>query len=295
VAVCAPSSVVDAERLAEGLRALEALGLQPYVPAGAYARELFMAGPAAQRAADLHAAFEDDSVAGVVCARGGAGLLQLLPQLDLERLLAHPKVLLGYSDVTPLHAALNARGLVTFHGPMVASDFAEAGRVHRESLLAAVMGEGQRYASAPGELSPLHAGIGEGVLLGGCLSLLSAQAGTPWALRPWADTLLFIEDVNERPYRVDRMLWQLRASGAFEHVRGIVLGEMAGCEAGADVAYRLADVVRGALAGLDVPVALGLRSGHVSRGNVTLPFGVRARLACEGQRAEFAVLEDSVS
>jgi muramoyltetrapeptide carboxypeptidase len=281
--------------LAEGLRALEALGLQAHVPEGVYARELFMAGPVSQRVADLHAAFEDDGIAGVFCARGGAGLLQLLPQLDIDRLMAHPKVFLGYSDVTPLHTALNARGLVTFHGPMVTSDFAEAGMVQRESLLAALMGEGQRYASGVGDLSSLHAGVAEGVLLGGCLSLLSAQAGTPWALRPRTDTVLFIEDVNERPYRVDRMLWQLRASGAFEHVRGIVFGEMLGCEAGADVSYRLADILRGALAGLDLPIAFGLRSGHVSAGNVTLPFGVRARLVChDDERAEFAVLEDAV-
>jgi len=294
VGVCAPCGPVAAERLAEGVSALEALGFVVQVPDGVYARELFMAGSIERRTQELHELFEDPGIAGVLCARGGAGLLQLMDALDLGRLLAHPKVLLGYSDITPLHVALNQRGLVTFHGPMVARDFAEAGLVDRASLMSAVMGEGRPYQSAAGELQPLRSGQAEGVLLGGCLSLLAALVGTPWALRPGEDALLFLEDWDEPPYRIDRLLWQLRASGTFERVRGVVLGEFLGCETAPQAQYRLVEVLRHSLRGLELPIALGLKSGHVSSGNITLPLGVRARLACDDTTASFALLEESV-
>lgn len=294
MAVCAPSGPVAPERLAEGIAALEALGFVVHVPEGVYARELFMAGSVERRAAELHELFADPGIAGLFCARGGAGLLQIMEALDFERLLAQPKVLLGYSDVTPLHAALNRRGLVTFHGPMVARDFAEPGLVDRASLLSAVMGEGRPYRSAPGDLQSLRDGQAEGRLLGGCLSLLASQAGTPFSLAPQDETLLFLEDWDEPPYRLDRMLWQLRAAGVFERVRGVVLGEMLGCETGPEAPYRLADVLRHSLRGLDLPIALGLKSGHVSSGNLTLPLGVQARLECAEGAASFAVLEEAV-
>lgn len=288
--VCAPSSAVDAGRLAEGARALEALGLRVLLPEGLLERELYNAGPAARRLEELYALFEDEQVQGVLCARGGAGLVHLLPALELERLLAFPKVFLGYSDVTPLHVALNARGLVTFHGPMVATDFPDPGRVHLESFLAAVMRDAPRYQA---QLESLRPGEAEAPLVGGCLSMLAALEGTPWALRPEEDVLLFLEDVDEPPYRVDRLLWQLRRAGALERVRGIVFGAMEGCESDSDVAWGLRDVLGRALSGLDLPVAFGLRSGHVSQGNVTLPLGVRARLEAGTEGARLAVLEDA--
>lgn len=292
--VCAPSGVVAAEPLARGVAALEELGLRVRVPEGLVgARDLFMAGSVTRRLDELHALYDDPAVTAIVCARGGAGVLQLLPHLDVRRLLAQPKILVGYSDVTPLHALLNQHGQVTFHGPMVARDFAE-GLVEHDSFRAAVMGEGAPLALAGEPLAALHAGVGEGVLLGGCLSLLAALCGTPWALRPSADALLFLEDWDEPPYRIERLLWQLRRTGLFERARGVVFGELRGCFPGADVPYRLEDVLRRALEGLDVPVAVGLPSGHTTRPNVTLPFGVRARLECGADGVRFEVLETAV-
>jgi muramoyltetrapeptide carboxypeptidase len=142
---------------------------------------------------------------------------------------------------------------------------------------------------------PLRGGHGEGVVRGGCLSILAAAAGTPWALASGGeDTILFLEDVDERPYRIDRMLLQLRESGALAGVRGVVFGDMKGCAPRLDEPYRLEEVLLEALDGLDVPVALGLSSGHTSSPAVTLPLGVRARLRC-GERASFEVLEAAVS
>jgi muramoyltetrapeptide carboxypeptidase len=177
---------------------------------------------------------------------------------------------------------------------MVAHELASGG-FHRESLLWALTGEGAPYATEEGELEALRPGQGEGRLRGGCLSILAAAAGTPWSLQPHDDTVLFIEDVDEPPYRIDRLLFQLRHSGALEGVRGIVFGDMRGCAPRMDADYSLEDVIREALDGLDVPIALGLSSGHTRSPNVTLPLGVRARLLCDPDGARFELLEPPVA
>lgn len=295
VGVCAPSGAVDAERLASGVRALEGLGLRVRVPRDlALARDLFMAGSVERRLDELYALVEDPEVAAVVCARGGAGVLQLLPHLDLARLSARPLIFVGYSDITPLHVLLQQRGGVSFHGPMVVRDFAE-GLADLGSFRAVLMGEGPPPALEGAPLVPLVDGAAEGRLMGGCVSLLASLCGTPWQLRPADDTLLFLEDWDEPPYRLERLLWQLRVAGLFARARGVVFGELPGCATPAGVPYALADVLRRALEGLGVPVALGLPSGHTTRPNLTLPFGVRARLECGPDLARFEVLESAVA
>jgi len=265
-------------------------------PAGLLERRGFTAGSVERRLEELYAAFEDEQVRGVVAARGGAGVIQLLERLDVTRLAAHPKVFLGYSDLTFLHVLLNQRGLATFHGPMVAREFADGG-YHRESLLAAVTGQGAPYVSEPDELLPLAPGTASGRLVGGCLAILAAGAGTPWALRGDAAEarILLLEDVDEPPYKVDRMLRQLRAAGVFEGVRGVLLGDFPRCSPGLDASYTLQDVILEALAGLALPIALGLSTGHTPHPNVTLPLGVQARLVCSDAQAEFRILEAAVA
>ncbi len=162
------------------------------------------------------------------------------------------------------------------------------------SLWHGLTGEGSPWASGPGEIVPLRPGTAQGVLRGGCLSLLAASVGTPWALHAPEPTILFLEDVDERPYRVDRMLRQLRLSGALAGVRGIVLGEMKGCAAGTEDGYTLHAIVLEALEGIAGPVAIGLPSGHTARPNVALPFGVRVRLECDEAEARFVVEEAAV-
>jgi muramoyltetrapeptide carboxypeptidase len=294
VGVCAPGGAVDAARLEKGTAALRQLGFEVRTSPGILDRARFSAGTVERRVAELHGLFEDDAVAGIVCARGGAGAGWVVPRLDAALLRAHPKVFVGYSDVTLLHLYLNRLGLVTFHGPMAAWELAN-GSYHRESFLWAVMGQGAPYASEPDELASLRPGEAAGVLRGGCLSLLAAAAGTPWALQAGGEpTLLFVEDVDERPYRIDRLLMQLRQSGALDGVSGIVFGDMKGCSPALDADYSLEDVILDALGGLDIPVALGLSSGHTTHPFVTLPFGVRARLTC-GDEARFELLEAAVS
>lgn len=294
--MCAPAGAVEADRLERGVAELRRLGFGVSAPGALLERRGFTAGSRERRLQELYAAFEDERVRGVAIARGGAGVVQLLEHLDVARLLAHPKVLLGYSDVTFLHTVLNERGLVTFHGPMVARELADGG-YHRESLLAAVTGQGAPYASEPDELLPLLPGVAQGRLVGGCLAILAAAAGTPWALRgdEGEARILLLEDVDEPPYKVDRMLRQLRAAGAFAGVRGVVLGDFPRCSPALDASYSLEQVILEALHGLEVPIALGLSTGHTPHPNVTLPLGVQARLECNGERAEFRILEAGVA
>jgi muramoyltetrapeptide carboxypeptidase len=295
VGIAAPSAVFDAALLAKGVAELEALGLRVRVPAGIEARARFAAGTPQRRAKELRALFEDDEVAAIVCARGGAGAIQLLPVLDPLLAQKHPKALVGSSDVSFLHAVLNGLGLVTFHGPMAAGDIGR-GTWDRDSFWSALSGEGAPLNTSPDDLVALRPGQARGRLLGGCLSILASAAGTPWALRPDHDgTILFLEDVSEPPYRIDRHLRQLRGAGAFEGLRGVVFGDMLSCAAPREADFSLEDVILDALDGLDVPVALGLSSGHVVRGALTLPLGVPARLVCERGEARLELLEHGVA
>ncbi len=297
IGVAAPSGPVDAERLGRGVAELERLGFTVLVAEGVLEHRGFTAGTVENRLRQLHGLFADPAVSAIMCARGGAGTVQLLPHLDRDLLQENPKPLVGYSDITCLHLEMERLGLTSLHGPMVARELADGGAAYdRASLWHALTGEGEPYASGPDDLVALAEGSGVGLLRGGCLSLLAAAAGTPWALRSLDQpTLLFVEDVDERPYRVDRMLRQLRASGALQGVSGVVFGDMKGCAPGFHEDYALEEILLEALQGLDVPVALGLSSGHTAHPNVTLPFGVPARLECTSGEARFAVLEAPVA
>jgi muramoyltetrapeptide carboxypeptidase len=294
VGVCAPSGAVGREAALRGVAALRALGFEVRFSESMFDRRFFTAGPAEGRLQELHALFADDAVAGIVCARGGAGAAALLAGLDPALIRAHPKVFVGYSDVTFLHLFLHRLGLVTVHGPMVARDLAD-GSYDALSLRSAISGEGPLFAAQGAPLRPLRPGVAEGRLRGGCLSILAAAAGTPWSLVPDDEgTILFLEDIDERPYRIDRMLFQLRASGGFEGVKGVVFGEMKGCAAFQSDGYSLEEVLLEALTGLDVPIAIGMPSGHTAGTGVSLPLGVRAHLRCDGNEARFEVLEAAV-
>jgi muramoyltetrapeptide carboxypeptidase len=296
VGVAAPAGPVDEARLRAGVSEIERLGFAVRVGDGVLDRRGFTAGTVDTRVRQLHDLLADEAVAAIACARGGAGVIQLLPHLDRDLLEQNPKLLVGYSDVTLLHLEMERLGITSLHGPMVARELADGDDAYdRASLWHALTGEGAPYASHPDDLVSLAAGKGEGVLRGGCLSLLAAAAGTPWAVRSSDEpTLLFVEDVDEKPYRVDRMLRQLRASGALQGVTGVVFGDMKGCTPSFHDDFRLEDVLLEALEGLEVPIALGLSSGHTTHPNLTLPLGVRARLECWGDEARFEVLEAPV-
>lgn len=293
ISVVAPGSSAQLERVEKGVAALRALGFVPSVGPNALHRgPLYFAGATEKRIADLHAAFADNQTAAVMCTRGGYGSNYLLDWLDLDVFRKHPKVFFAYSDLTGVQLRLlDELGIPAFHGPMAAADFYLADGVHRDSFNAAIAGEPYHVGAAEG-LRALRAGTAHGTLYGGCMSILVSLLGTPWEPRT-EGKLLFIEDVGTKPFQVDRMLWQLRKAGKLEGVRGIIFGEMLNCVSPGAAADLLDRAILNALDGFEGPIAIGLRSGHVSRQNVTLTFGAEAELRV-GDQTDLHLLEAAV-
>jgi muramoyltetrapeptide carboxypeptidase len=293
ISVISPASFAIPERSELGLKRLQQLGYSPRL--GSRARDrgpLFFAGQPEERTADLHAAFEDAATSMVAAVRGGYGSNYLLDRIDLDLIGRNPKPFFAYSDMTGLQLhLLDQLGLPAFHGPMVAADFYLEDGVHLESFRAAIEGRPYMVAAEEG-LRTLKAGSARGTLYGGCLSIIVAMIGTPWEPKT-EGTLLFLEDVSAKPYQVDRMIWHLRAAGKLDGVKGIIFGEMLDCSSPGASDDLLENAVLSALAGLDIPIAFGLRSGHVSRQNVTLVFGVEAELHA-GDAAQLDLLEPAV-
>jgi muramoyltetrapeptide carboxypeptidase len=294
IAVVAPASSADSQRITRGIQALRSLGYDAVAAEHLYGKHPpYFSGTPEDRLADLHRAFADPSVAAIVCARGGYGSNYLLEGLDLNLIRAHPKPFFAYSDMTVLQTwVLDQIGLVAFHGPMAAADFSVDNGVHLPSFHAALSGSLVQAGAEQG-IRVLHPGRARGVVYGGCLSILSSALGTPYASKT-EGKLVFLEDQAEKPYRIDRMLRQMILASKFEGVRGFIFGEMLGCDsAGADP--RLLDqVILEVLRDFDVPIAIGLRSGHVSADNVTLPLGIEAELILDGGEPLLRYLEPAV-
>ena len=294
ISVAAPASFAQPERVERGLDALRALGYVPRLSQHAVERgPLFFAGTREERLADLHAAFADETTSAVICLRGGYGSNYLLDGLDLSLIRNHPKPFFAYSDLTGVQLRLLDRlGLPAFHGPMAAADFYLENGVHLASFQAAITGEPYQVGPAEG-LRTLKPGRARGTLYGGCLSILVSLLGTPY--EPQTEgKLLFLEDVNAKPYQIDRMLWQLRQAGKLDGVRGIVFGEMLDCASPGASATLLDEVILRVFEDFDGPIAIGLRSGHVSRENVTLTFGVEAELRID-EEATLEMIEPAVT
>jgi muramoyltetrapeptide carboxypeptidase len=278
ISVLSPASFAKPERVDRGIERLRTLGFAPRLLANTQKRgPLFFAGTPEERLADFHVAFADPETAIVACVRGGYGSNYLLDGLDLSLIKQHPKPFAAYSDLTGIQLHLLDRlGLPVFHGPMVAADFALEDGVHLASFQSALAGK-PYSVGAPEGLRTLKPGVATGTLYGGCLSILVSLLDTPW--EPATEgKLLFIEDTGAKPYQIDRRLWQLRVAGKLDGVRGIVFGEMLDCSSPGASANLLDDVILHAFRDADIPIAIGLRSGHVSRQNVTLTFGVQAEL-----------------
>jgi len=278
VSIIAPASFARQERIDGGVERLVCLGFTPRLGENVLARgPLFFAGTAEQRLADLHDAFGDPATSAVMSLRGGYGSNYLLGGLDLNLIRQHPKPFFAYSDLTGMQLhLLDVLGLPVFHGPMLAADLYLEDGVHLPSFKAALAGNPFSVGHAEG-LRSLKPGAAQGTLYGGCLSILVSLLGTPW--EPQTEgKLLFIEDTSAKPYQIDRMLWQLRKAGKFDGVCGIVFGEMLDCVSPGAAVNLLEDVILNVFQDFNGPIATGLRSGHVSRQNVTLTFGVEARL-----------------
>jgi muramoyltetrapeptide carboxypeptidase len=296
IGIVAPASNVKRDELEAGIARLRELGYMVTVGDSVYEQDLYFAGSPQARAHDLVRMFERNDVQAILCARGGYGSNYLLPLLDLETIRRHPKIFAGYSDNTSLLTWINDEtGLVTFHAPMAAKDFAHEDGVDLNSWMAALEGREVRISSGEFKgLKTIVQGEAQGTLYGGCLSILVASLGTRFEIET-GGTILFLEDIGAKPYQVDRMLMQMKFAGAFEGVQGIVFGEMLNCVQPGGQEYTLEEIIARVLGNLKVPIAYGLPSGHVRRNNVTLPFGVRAALHATADSVTLKTLEAAVN
>jgi len=273
-----PASPLTADKLVFITDWLSELGYKTKVAPHALEADGYLAGTDQDRAADLMAAFEDPETAAVLCTRGGYGCARILPFLDLDRIVATRKMLMGFSDVTTLHSALNKRGMPTVHSPMALTlhysrepwVYESMARVIRDDLTVPV--EAPRATTIVG-------GTGEGITGGGCLCLLTDSIGTPNEFET-EDRIIFIEDVDEHPHRVDAMLTHLVHSGLAQKATGFVVGEMTRTDQRADLdigdkPWR--EIVTERLAPLGKPLVLDFPFGHMKT-MLTIPFGIRARL-----------------
>ena len=296
VGLIAPGGYTSERAIDKALRNIESLGLK--VRQGRYLREVFgnYAGSVEQRVADLHAMFLDPEVGMIWPIRGGSGCISLLAHLDYALIRRHPKILIGYSDITALHLALHRHaGLVTFHGPVASSTLTDYSREHMMAVLADPRPQYMIPMSdenAKQALSQPHFGIhththgvASGTLMGGNLSMVAALAGTPYAA-DIAGSILFLEEVNEAPYRIDRWMTQLDLAGGFRNAAALVVGICENCgPEHEDVSLTLERTLGLHLHPLTIPAVTGYSIGHI-RNQCTLPIGVRARIDTHAQTIE---------
>jgi len=275
LAFVGPASSVNPAEIKGGAAYFERRGFVLKSGDSLFERNRFLAGADVGRAADIMSCFRDPDVCGIICARGGYGSMRILDQLDYGLIAANPKFLLGFSDLTALQLALLRRsGLVTFTGATAATDFPASGPgpLLERSLDIAFRGK----PLAVDGLEPLRPGTAEGPLVGGCLSLITRLLGTPY-MPDLRGAILFLEDVHEEPYRIDRMLTHLRLAGVFERVAGVVFGGFCDCLAKDPDDGTVADVLAELPRHVTGPVVTGLAYGH-GQDRYVLPLGRRARL-----------------
>lgn len=285
MAVVAPSSPVDPRRLTRGLRAIRRMGLGVLEAPHLYDRWGYLAGRDKDRAAALQEMFLRDEVKGIFCARGGYGAGRILPYLDFTLIRRHPKVFVGSSDVTVLHLALTQRaGFMTFHGPMVELDLTRRNNPLTHRSLRALLLDGKVFEGTIAGRFLSRRGPITGELTGGNLSLVTFSLGTPFAIET-KGKVLFLEEVNEEPYRIDRMLTHLKLAGKLKGIKGIVFGPMVACKPRARRAsVSVSDVLARFAGEEDIPCFATFPSGH-GRENVVLPMGGWITLEARGARS----------
>jgi len=279
IAIVSPASAFARDEFDAGIAELRRLGFVPVYDETVFAREAgYLAGTAELRAGAFLRFWRDPSVRALIAARGGYGSVQLLPFLDRETIVASPKLFIGYSDNTSIMSWLTCQcGITALHGPMLDRRLSRGPAGYDEGSFMALAQGGAGLTLAPDGLLVLHPGEVVGPLYGGTLTQLVSSLGTPYAFDPPPRSILFIEDVHERPFRIDRMLTQLRLSGVLGRAAGLVFGEMRSCdEPGGGIATR--DVVHRLTRDFSGPVVYGFPSGHTAGPCWTLPLGVSVRL-----------------
>ncbi|MFY0600935.1 MAG: LD-carboxypeptidase [Cyclobacteriaceae bacterium] len=292
VQLITPASALTRTAFENTLENIDALGFQAKYSDNIRVRSGFLSGTDEQRKDDLMNAFKDDSVDGIICARGGYGTGRLLPLIDFDTIRENAKVFVGFSDITALHLAFyQMAGLVSFHGPVGAS----AVNDFNTDYLFDILSKGKKVKIENDESSPIRSGLATGPMIGGNLSLLTSLMGTPFDIS-YDDHILFIEEVGESTYRVDRMLTQLLNAGKLDRIRGIALGYFTNCDTKEDDPFfdystSLDEVFKDRFKDLDIPIAKGFPIGHESH-NATVPIGIPAEL--DADKGQIKFLESAV-
>ena len=286
IAVVAPAGpIASREVFDRGIAVLERMGFRTRFDERVFQSYRYLAGRDADRADELTQAIEDPSVQAIIALRGGYGCARIVPLLNDRRVRENCKIFIGFSDLTTLHLFLNKRGWITFHGPMAANEaLAEISAENEKHLLSLLTDPGYRPEFRFPQVESWSSGMAEGVLTGGCLSLVTASLGTPYEIQT-EGKILFLEDTGEPPYRIDRMITHLRLAGKLDSTAGLLLGQFSDCGR-PEEDYSVNDVLRDVLSGLNIPILANFPSGHI-RDNWTLPLGVNVRIDANARTLHF--------
>jgi muramoyltetrapeptide carboxypeptidase len=280
IAIAAPASPFDREAFERGVAVLQSAGYRVKIPDNLFSRKGYLAGSDSERSSQLTKHFNDESVKAIFCARGGFGSMKLLPLLDFETICAHPKILVGYSDITALLVAVYTRcGMVTFHGPLVTT--LGTGSEKTRTALIDTVGSNRPLEFKPTKPVVLNRGRASGPVVGGNLTSICHLLGTPYEPR-FEGHLLLLEDRGEAPYRIDRMLSQLRLAGHLDGIAGVILGSFQDCGSPEDVYATVKEAFRHT----DVPILAGFDLGH-GTDNLTVPIGLEADMGTEDRSLRF--------
>ena len=293
IGIAAAASNIKKDLLQQGCRELETLGFKTYFRPDIITSFRYFSGTRERRLAEFLEMLRSPDIDAIFCARGGYGSGQLIPDIEADLIRQNAKIVNGSSDITILLNWIERAGVVSFHGPMVATAIREGTAGYDRAILLDLLKD-KKAVSFPVEgTNILRSGFGEGRLIGGCLSLVVATLGTKHEVNT-EDTILVLEDADEKPYQIDRMITHLKQAVKFDGVRGVVFSEMMGCMQNANQGYKLEDVLLDLLHEFTFPILYGFPTGHTSRPNVIVPFGVRARLDLTSSAPIFELLESAV-
>jgi muramoyltetrapeptide carboxypeptidase len=294
IGVVAAASNIKPDLLQQGCRELERLGFKTYCRPDITSSFRYFSGPNERRIGEFLEMLKSPDIAAIFCARGGYGSGHLIPRLDRDTVCANAKIVNGSSDITILLNWIERCGVVSFHGPMVATAIREGEYGYDRATLLDLLQSKHTVRFPTQGNSVLRPGVAEGRLIGGCLSLVVATLGTRHEIDT-RDAIFVLEDLDTKPYQIDRMITHLKHAGKFDGVHGVVFGEMLNCSQHPEQGYTLQEVLMDLLAEFKFPILYGFSTGHTSRPNVIVPFGVRARLDLTSSAPIFELLESAVA
>jgi muramoyltetrapeptide carboxypeptidase len=294
IGIVAPASNIKPDLLEQGCRELESLGFKTCYRPDIVSSYRYLSGPHERRRAEFLEMLQNKDIRAIFCARGGYGSGHLIPDLSVDLIRENPKIVSGASDITLLLNWFERCGVVSFHGPMVATSIRQGSAGYDRDVMMGLLQGSSRLRFPTDNTTILRSGNAEGRLTGGCLSLVVSTLGTSHEIDT-TDSILVLEDIDAKPYQIDRMLTHLKQARKFESVRGVVFGEMLQCLQHPNQGYTLEEILLDLLGEFSFPVLFGFATGHTSRPNVIVPFGVRARLDLTSPAPLFELQESAVT